>query len=168
MAGQSFTCTIMRNSATLTLEVLKKMAQSELGKEVKSEENKERHRIASFLADTCTLTDTTEYINLIDKFLSKIKEISEKEIGTVVVPTRKIPNELVESKLLDFINQVVGEYAKAHVPESNTEAAYIMKAAEVCYYEATSKEKPKSAGKKNIESKISKLVLSKDLLEKAR
>ncbi|KAK1348824.1 hypothetical protein LUQ84_001973 [Hamiltosporidium tvaerminnensis] len=109
MAGQSFTGTIMRNSAALTLEVLKKLAQSGMGKEVKSEEDKELHRIASFLADTCTLADTTEYINLIDKFLSKIKEISEKEIKTVVVPTRKIPNELVESKVLYFIHQVVGE-----------------------------------------------------------
>ncbi|KAK1348341.1 hypothetical protein LUQ84_002346 [Hamiltosporidium tvaerminnensis] len=51
-----------------------------MGKEVKSEENGERRRIATCLADTCTLTDTTEYINLRDKFLSKIKEISENEI----------------------------------------------------------------------------------------
>ncbi|KAK1347532.1 hypothetical protein LUQ84_003067 [Hamiltosporidium tvaerminnensis] len=70
---------------TETLEVLKKLAQSEMGKEVKSEENGERRRIATCLADTCTLTDTTEYINLRDKFLSKIKEISMKEIGKVRV-----------------------------------------------------------------------------------
>ncbi|TBU06988.1 hypothetical protein CWI38_2473p0010, partial [Hamiltosporidium tvaerminnensis] len=80
---------------TETLEVLKKLAQSEMGKEVKSEENGERRRIATCLADTCTLTDTMEYINLRDKFLSKIKEISMKEIGKVVVRTRKHPNELV-------------------------------------------------------------------------
>ncbi|KAK1350991.1 hypothetical protein LUQ84_000262 [Hamiltosporidium tvaerminnensis] len=153
---------------TETLEVLKKWAQSEMGKEVKSEENGERRRIATCLADTCTLTDTTEYINLRDKFLSKIKEISENEIGKVVVRTRKHPNELVDSKVLDLINRVVGEYAGAHVPESITEAAYIMQAAQVCYDEATRKEKPRSAWKENIESKISKLVLSKDLLEKAR
>ncbi|KAK1349654.1 hypothetical protein LUQ84_001306 [Hamiltosporidium tvaerminnensis] len=66
------------------------------------------------------------------------------------------------------MNQVVGEYAGAHVPESITEAAYIMQAAQICYDEATRKEKPRSAWKENIESKISKLVLSKDLLEKAR
>ncbi|KAK1347624.1 hypothetical protein LUQ84_002889 [Hamiltosporidium tvaerminnensis] len=148
---------------TETLEVLKKLAQ-----DVKSEENGERRRIATCLADTCTLNDTTEYINLRDKFLSKIKEISEKEIGKVVVRTRKHPNELVDSKVLDLINRVVGEYAGAHVPESITEAAYIMQAAQVCYDEATRKEKPRSAWKENIESKISKLVLSKDLLEKAR
>ncbi|KAK1347804.1 hypothetical protein LUQ84_002785 [Hamiltosporidium tvaerminnensis] len=153
---------------TETLEVLKKLAQSEMGKDVKSEENGERRRIATCLADTCTLTDTTEYINLRDKFLSKIKEISENEIGKVVVRTRKHPNELVDSKVLDLINRVVGEYAGAHVPESITEAAYIMQAAQVCYDEATRKEKPRSAWKENIESKISKLVLSKDLLEKAR
>ncbi|TBU03897.1 hypothetical protein CWI36_0354p0040 [Hamiltosporidium magnivora] len=137
---------------TETLEVLKKLAQSEMGKEVKSEENGERRRIDTCLADTCTLTDTTEYINLRDKFLSKIKEISENEIGKVVVRTRNHPNELVDSKVLDLINRVVGEYAKAHI----------------CYDEATRKEKRRSAWKENIESKISKLVLSKDLLEKAR
>ncbi|KAK1348807.1 hypothetical protein LUQ84_001956 [Hamiltosporidium tvaerminnensis] len=141
---------------TETLEVLKKLAQSEMGKEVKSEENGERRRIATCLADTCTLTDTTEYINLRDKFLSKIKEISMKEIGKVVVRTRKHPNELVDSKVLDLINRVVGEYAGAHVPESITEAAYIMQAAQVCYDEATRKEKPRFAWKENIESKISK------------
>ncbi|KAK1348282.1 hypothetical protein LUQ84_002287 [Hamiltosporidium tvaerminnensis] len=139
-----------------------------MGKEVKSEENGERRRIATCLADSCTLTDTTEYINLRDKFLSKIKEISENEIGKVVVRTRKHPNELVDSKVLDLINRVVGEYAGAHVPESITEAAYIMQAAQICYDEATHKEKPRSAWKENIERSISKLILSKDLLEKAR
>ncbi|TBU10513.1 hypothetical protein CWI38_1708p0010 [Hamiltosporidium tvaerminnensis] len=136
---------------TETLQVLKKLAQSEMEKELKSEENGERRRIATCLTESCTLTDTTEYINLRDKFLSKIKQISQKEIGKVVVRTRKHPNELVDSKVLDLINRVVGEYAGAHVPESITEAAYIMQAAQ----------------KENIESKISKLVLSKDLLEKA-
>ncbi|TBU11582.1 hypothetical protein CWI38_1129p0010, partial [Hamiltosporidium tvaerminnensis] len=143
---------------TETPEVLKKLAQSEMRKEVKSEENGERRRIATCLADTCTLTDTTEYINLRDKFLSKIKEISENEIGKVVVRTRKHPNELVDSKVLDLIMRA----------SSITEAAYIMQAAQVCYDEATRKEKPRSDWKENIESKISKLVLSKDLLEKAR
>ncbi|KAK1349653.1 hypothetical protein LUQ84_001305 [Hamiltosporidium tvaerminnensis] len=59
---------------TETLEVLKKLAQNEMGKEVKSEENGERRRIATWLVDTCTLTDTTEYINLRDKFLRKSKK----------------------------------------------------------------------------------------------
>ncbi|TBU10471.1 reverse transcriptase, partial [Hamiltosporidium tvaerminnensis] len=125
---------------------------------IRQEENGERRRITTCLADTCTLTDTTEYIILRDKFLSKIKEISENEIGKVVVRTRKHLNELVDSKVLDLINRVV----------INSEAAYIMQAAQVCYDEATRKEKPRSAWKENIESKISKLVLSKDLLEKAR
>ncbi|TBU20178.1 reverse transcriptase [Hamiltosporidium tvaerminnensis] len=146
----------------------KKFGYADSRSEVKLEENRERRRIATCLADTCTLSDTTVYINLRDKLFSKTKEISEKEIGKLVVRTRKHPNELVDSKVLDLINRVVGEYAGAHVPESITEAAYIMQAAQVCYDEATRKEKPRFAWKKNIESKISKLVLSKDLLEKAR
>ncbi|TBU08239.1 hypothetical protein CWI36_0165p0050, partial [Hamiltosporidium magnivora] len=121
---------------TETLEVLKKLAQSEMGKEVKSEENGERRRIANFLADTCILTDTTEYIYLRDKFLSTIKQISKK--------------------------------IEHYLPVSIMEATYIMQAAQVYYNEATRKEKPRFARKKNIERKISKLVLSKDLLEKAR
>ncbi|KAK1347573.1 hypothetical protein LUQ84_003106 [Hamiltosporidium tvaerminnensis] len=148
--------------------MLKKLAQIEMGKEVKSEENGERRRIATCLADTCTLTDTTEYINLRDKFLSKIKEISEKKIGKVVFRTIKHPNELVDSKVLDLINRVVGEYAGAHVPMTINAVARIIQTAQVYYDEATRKEKPRSAWKENIESKISKLVLSKDLLEKAR
>ncbi|KAK1349317.1 hypothetical protein LUQ84_001496 [Hamiltosporidium tvaerminnensis] len=43
-----------------------------------------------------------------------------------------------------------------------------MQAAQICYDEATRKEKPRSAWKENIESKISKLLHSKNLLEKAR
>ncbi|KAK1348328.1 hypothetical protein LUQ84_002333 [Hamiltosporidium tvaerminnensis] len=43
-----------------------------------------------------------------------------------------------------------------------------MQTAQVCYDEATREEKLRSAWKENIESKISKLVLSKDLPEKAR
>ncbi|TBU10673.1 hypothetical protein CWI38_1617p0010, partial [Hamiltosporidium tvaerminnensis] len=144
-----------------------KFGCTETLEEVKSEENGERRRLAT-LTDKCSKPDTTEYINLRDKFLSKIKEISENEIGKVVVRTRKHPNELVDSKVLDLINRVVGEYAGAHVPESITEAAYIMQAAQVCYDEASRKQKPRSAWKENIESKISTLVLSKDLLEKAR
>ncbi|TBU08007.1 hypothetical protein CWI38_2319p0010, partial [Hamiltosporidium tvaerminnensis] len=53
--------------------------QSEMGTEVISEDNLERH-----------------------KFLSKIKEISEKEIGEVMVRTRKHPDKLV-NKVLDLI-----------------------------------------------------------------
>ncbi|KAK1349918.1 hypothetical protein LUQ84_000906 [Hamiltosporidium tvaerminnensis] len=120
------------------------------------------------LTEPCTLTDTTEYINLRDKFLSKIKGISEKEIGKVVVRTRKHPNELVDSKVLDLINRIIGEYADSYVPMTITAVARIIQAAQVCYDEATRKEKPRSAWKENIESKISKLVLSKDLLKKAR
>ncbi|TBT98430.1 hypothetical protein CWI36_2393p0010 [Hamiltosporidium magnivora] len=119
--------------STLDIDAFKKLAQNEAEKEKSQEENRERRRIATY------------------KFLSKIKEISEKEIGKVVVRTRKLQ-----------VN------SKAHVPESITEAAYIMQTAQVCYDEATRKGKPRSAWKENIESKISKLVLSKYLLEKAR
>ncbi|KAK1349320.1 hypothetical protein LUQ84_001499 [Hamiltosporidium tvaerminnensis] len=139
-----------------------------MGKEEIIIKARERRSIATCLINTSTLTENTEYIKSRDKFLSKIKEISENEIGKVVVRTRKHTNELVDSKVLDLINRVVGEYAGAHVPESITEAAYIMQAAQICYDDATRKEKPRSAWKENIESKISKLVLSKDLLEKAR
>ncbi|TBU12882.1 hypothetical protein CWI38_0595p0020 [Hamiltosporidium tvaerminnensis] len=129
---------------TLDIDAFKKLAQNEAEKEIRQEENRERRRIATCLTEPCTLTDTTD----------KIKEISEKEIGKVVVRTRKLPSELVDTK--------------AHVPESITEAAYIMQTAQVCYDEATREEKLRSAWKENIESKISKLVLSKDLPEKAR
>ncbi|TBU04671.1 hypothetical protein CWI36_0729p0010 [Hamiltosporidium magnivora] len=91
----SQTCSNMQNNGLFTLPspntplpssvevlLLKKLAQSEMGKE--------RRRIATCLADTSTLTETTEYINLRDKFLSKIKEISGKEIGKVVVELEKI------------------------------------------------------------------------------
>ncbi|TBU06063.1 hypothetical protein CWI36_0522p0010 [Hamiltosporidium magnivora] len=62
---------------------------------MRQEENEERRRIATCLTDPCTLTDTTEYINLKYKFLSKIKEISENEIGKEVVRTRKLPSSWV-------------------------------------------------------------------------
>ncbi|TBU09068.1 hypothetical protein CWI38_2188p0010 [Hamiltosporidium tvaerminnensis] len=143
---------------TLDIDAFKKFAQNEAEREIRQEENVDRRRIATCLADTCTLTDTKEYINLRDKFLSKIKEISEKEIGKVVVRTRKLPSELVDSKVLDLINRIIGEYADSCVPMTITAVARIIQAAQVCYDEAT----------RNIESKISKLVLSKDLLEKAR
>ncbi|TBU10333.1 reverse transcriptase, partial [Hamiltosporidium tvaerminnensis] len=135
-----------------------KFGRAETLEEVKSEENGERRRIAACLADTCTLTDTND----------KIKEISEKEIEKVVVRTRKLPSELVESKLWDLINRIIGEYADSYVPMTITAVARIIQAAQVCYDEATRKEKPRYAWKKNIEIKISKLVLSKILLEKAR
>ncbi|TBU10092.1 reverse transcriptase, partial [Hamiltosporidium tvaerminnensis] len=106
-----------------------------VGLEIRQEENGERRRITTCLAEPCSLTDTTLYMNLREKFLCKIKELSEKEIGDV-----------------------------ANV----SDAARIIQAAQVCYDEITRNEKPRSAWKENIESKISKLVLFKDLLEKAR
>ncbi|TBU12455.1 hypothetical protein CWI38_0750p0020, partial [Hamiltosporidium tvaerminnensis] len=115
--------------------------------DIRQEENRERCRIATCLTELCTLTDTTEYNNLRDKFF-------------MVVRTRKLPSELVNSKLLDLNNRIIGDYADS--------LARIIQAAQVCYDEAKRKEKPRSAWKENIESKISKLVLSKDLLEKAR
>ncbi|TBU10066.1 reverse transcriptase, partial [Hamiltosporidium tvaerminnensis] len=118
----------------------------------------ERRRIATCLTEQCTLTDTTD----------KIKEISERQIGKVVVRTRKLPNELVDSKILNLINRKIGEYADSCLPMTRTAVARIIQAAQLGFDEATRKEKPRSAWKENIESKISKLVLSKDLLEKAR
>ncbi|TBU20684.1 hypothetical protein CWI38_0035p0070 [Hamiltosporidium tvaerminnensis] len=86
----------------------KKLAQSEMGKEVKSEENGERRRNATF------------------------------SLIHAPCPTRqKHPNKLVDSKVLGLINRVVGECAGNHVPYSITETAYIRQAAQVCYDEAT-------------------------------
>ncbi|KAK1347820.1 hypothetical protein LUQ84_002801 [Hamiltosporidium tvaerminnensis] len=86
-------------SCILDTDAFKKLAQNEAERNIRQEENGERHRIATCLTEPSTLTDTTEFINLRDKFLSKIKEISEEEIGKVVVRTRKLPSELVDSKV---------------------------------------------------------------------
>ncbi|KAK1347494.1 hypothetical protein LUQ84_003031 [Hamiltosporidium tvaerminnensis] len=153
---------------TVDIDLLKKLTHNEAEKEIRQEENEERRRIATFLADPCSLTDTTLYMNLREKFLCKTKELSAKEIGDVVVRTRKLSSELVNSKVLKLLNRITGEYAEFHVPKNVSDAARIIQAAQVCYDEETRKEKPRSAWKENIESKISKLVLSKDLLEKAR
>ncbi|TBU11470.1 hypothetical protein CWI38_1190p0020 [Hamiltosporidium tvaerminnensis] len=59
------------------------------------------------------------------------------------------------------------EMGKVLKSEENRERRRIATSVKVCYDEATRKEKPRSAWKENIESKISKLDLSKDLLEKA-
>ncbi|KAK1350120.1 hypothetical protein LUQ84_001103 [Hamiltosporidium tvaerminnensis] len=150
---------------TLDIDAFKKLAQNEAEREIRQEENGERCRIATCLTESCTLTDTTEYINLRDKFFSKIKEISEKEIGKVVVRTRKLPSELVDSKDLDLNNQIIGEYADSYVPMTITAVARIIQVARVCYDEATRKEKPRSAWKENIESKISKLSLKRIMRE---
>ncbi|TBU19490.1 hypothetical protein CWI38_0210p0080, partial [Hamiltosporidium tvaerminnensis] len=120
---------------TLDIDAFKKLAQNEAEREIRQEENGERRRIATCLTEPCTLTDTTD-----------------------VVRTRKLPSELVDSKVLDLINRIIGDYADSCVLMTITAVARIIQAAQVCYDEATRK----------IESKISKLVLSKNLLEKAR
>ena len=124
-------------SCTLDIDAFKKLTQNEAERESRQEENGERRRIATCLTEPCTLTDTTEYINLRDKFLSKIKEISEKEIGKVVVRTRKHPSELVDNKVLDLINRIIGEYADSYVPMTITDVARIIQAAQACYDEVT-------------------------------
>ncbi|KAK1350047.1 hypothetical protein LUQ84_001033 [Hamiltosporidium tvaerminnensis] len=86
-------------------------------------------------------------MNLREKFLCKIKELSEKEIGDVVVRTRKLPSELVDSKVLELINRITCEYAEFHVPKNVSDADRIIQAAQVCYDEETRKEKPRSAWK---------------------
>ncbi|KAK1350855.1 hypothetical protein LUQ84_000133 [Hamiltosporidium tvaerminnensis] len=116
-------------SCTLDIDAFKKLAQNEAEREIRQEENGERRRIATCLTEPCTLTDTTEYINLRDKFLSKIKEISENEIRKMVVRTRKLPSELVDSKILDLINRINGEYADSCVPMTITAVARIIQAA---------------------------------------
>ncbi|KAK1349999.1 hypothetical protein LUQ84_000986 [Hamiltosporidium tvaerminnensis] len=49
-----------------------------------------------------------------------------------------------------------------------TDVARIIQTAQVCYDDETRKERPRSSWKESIESKISVLKLSKDILEKAR
>ncbi|TBU01259.1 hypothetical protein CWI36_1393p0010, partial [Hamiltosporidium magnivora] len=51
-------------SCTLDIDAFKKLAQNEAEREIRQEENGERRRIATCLTEPCTLTDTTEYINL--------------------------------------------------------------------------------------------------------
>ncbi|TBU19956.1 reverse transcriptase, partial [Hamiltosporidium tvaerminnensis] len=91
-----------------------------------------------------------------------------RRIARLVVRTRKLPSELIDSKILNLINRIIGEYADSCLPMTRTAVARIIQAAQLGFDEATRKEKPRSAWKANIESKTSKLVLSKDLLEKAR
>ncbi|TBU11070.1 reverse transcriptase, partial [Hamiltosporidium tvaerminnensis] len=145
-------------SCTETIDVLKRMAHNKTEEEIRQEKNGERRRIATCLAEPCSLTDTARFISLREKYLSNIKKISEEEIGKVVVRTRKLPNELVDSTVLDLINRIVGEYADSHVPMTITDIARIIQTA----------QRPRSTWKESIESKISVLKLSKDILEKAR
>ncbi|TBU11757.1 reverse transcriptase, partial [Hamiltosporidium tvaerminnensis] len=125
-------------SCTETIDVLKRMAHNKTEEEIRQEENGERRRIATCLAEP------------------------------LVVRTRKLPNELVDSTVLDLINRIVGEYADSHVPMTITDVARIIQTAQVCYDDETRKERPRSSWKESIESKISVLKLSKDILEKAR
>ncbi|KAK1349889.1 hypothetical protein LUQ84_000878 [Hamiltosporidium tvaerminnensis] len=81
------------------------------------------------------------------KFSCKIKELSEKEIGDVVVQTRKLPRELVDNKVLELINRITCEYAEVIDSKNLSDAARIIQAAKVCYDEETRKEKPRSACK---------------------
>ncbi|TBU10977.1 hypothetical protein CWI38_1450p0010, partial [Hamiltosporidium tvaerminnensis] len=152
-------------SCTETIDVLKRMAHNKTEEEIRQEENGERRRIATCLAEPCSLTDATRFISLREKYLSNIKKISEEEIGKVVVRTRKLPNELVDTTVLDLINRIVGEYADYHVPMTITDIARIIQTAQVCYDDETRKERPRSAWKESFESKISVLKLSKDILE---
>ncbi|TBU10193.1 hypothetical protein CWI38_1953p0010, partial [Hamiltosporidium tvaerminnensis] len=92
-------------SCTETIDVLKRMAHNKTEEEIRQEENGERRRIATCLAEPCSLTDATRFISLREKYLSNIKKISEEEIGKVVVRTRKLPNELVDTTVLDLINR---------------------------------------------------------------
>ncbi|TBU12713.1 hypothetical protein CWI38_0657p0010, partial [Hamiltosporidium tvaerminnensis] len=94
--------------------------------------------IATCLAEPCSLTDTTRFISLREKYL-------------IVVRTRKPPNELVDSTVLDLINRIVGEYADSHVPMTITDIARIIQTAQVCYGHETRKERPISAWKESIE-----------------
>ncbi|KAK1350786.1 hypothetical protein LUQ84_000066 [Hamiltosporidium tvaerminnensis] len=65
---------------TLDIDAFKKLAQNMAEKEIRQEENRERRRIATCLTEPCTLTDTKEYINLSDKFLSKIKKSRRRKL----------------------------------------------------------------------------------------
>ncbi|TBU15837.1 hypothetical protein CWI38_0179p0030 [Hamiltosporidium tvaerminnensis] len=88
--------------------------------------------------------DTKERLRIVflqyTKGLKKCREMAEnrerRRIATCILVS-KIKE--IDSKFLDLIDRIVGEYAKAHIPEPITEAAYIMQAAQVCYDEATQK-----------------------------
>ncbi|KAK1347956.1 hypothetical protein LUQ84_002652 [Hamiltosporidium tvaerminnensis] len=129
---------------TVDIDMLKKLTHNVAEREIRQEKNGERRRIATFLAEPCSSSGTTLYMKLREKFLYKIKEISEKEIGDVAVRTKKLPSELVDSKVLELINRITGEYAESRVPKNVSDAARIIQAAQVCYDEETRKEKSRS------------------------
>ncbi|TBT98456.1 hypothetical protein CWI36_2382p0010, partial [Hamiltosporidium magnivora] len=104
---------------TLDIDAFKKLAQNEVERKIRQEENTERRRIANFLTELCTMTDTTD----------QIKQISEKEIEKVMIRTRKLPSILVDSKVLDLINRIIGKYADYYVSMTITAVARIIQAA---------------------------------------
>ncbi|TBU13754.1 hypothetical protein CWI38_0345p0030 [Hamiltosporidium tvaerminnensis] len=69
--------------------------------EIRQEENKQRSRIARCLAEPCSLTDNTFYMNPRKKFLCKIKELSEKGIGDLESIKNKTTKLLLSKDLLE-------------------------------------------------------------------
>ncbi|TBU07999.1 hypothetical protein CWI36_0196p0010 [Hamiltosporidium magnivora] len=64
------------------------------------------------------------------------REISQKRIKSDV-ESPLLPSELIERKVLDLINRIIGEYADSYVPMMITDVAQIIQGAQVCFDEAT-------------------------------
>ncbi|KAK1350145.1 hypothetical protein LUQ84_001128 [Hamiltosporidium tvaerminnensis] len=62
---------------TVDIDVLKKLKNNEAERAIRQEANEERRRIATCLAEPCSLTDTTLYINLREKFVQNQETIGE-------------------------------------------------------------------------------------------
>ncbi|MGL4850429.1 MAG: hypothetical protein ACRC28_16175 [Clostridium sp.] len=83
---------------------------------------------------------------------------------TDVNPTKKICLLKVDSKLLDMLDEVVGDFIKTHPCKNMTDVVRILQSVQLSYQTLTAKDRPKSEWLANIHKKITELDAKKALL----
>ncbi|KAI4293463.1 hypothetical protein PAPHI01_2737, partial [Pancytospora philotis] len=79
--------------------------------------------------------------------------------------TRKFTREETDSLVLDAVDRAAGAYATRHPPVTMSDIARQLQAAQLCYQEATARERKPSTWRISIEKKIAVNLERKKLLE---
>ncbi|KAI5174136.1 hypothetical protein PAEPH01_2079 [Pancytospora epiphaga] len=112
-----------------------------------------------------TLHEAKVYLEIKQKYLALMQEARDREINKPKW-TQKIALGQVDLLILRAVNQAVREFAAQYPPMSMSDIARQLQVAQLCYEEATVKERKPTSLRSDIEKKIADNTTSKALVKR--
>ncbi len=136
-------------------------------REMFSEQIKKKTKTVDELVEENTLQDLKLYQSARDQILKELGNIRTMRVEDVP-RTTKIPNEFVDSNLMENLDQALGEIIQKKAVSTWSDLARLLQATQLAYQSIKTKAKAQSTWNESILKKIDAANTSAEVLKKAR